>query len=194
MATPSNNRHKDVFAGLPRLPRSSAAQPSVLEEVPPSSISRITDSARKPPGASGLVRDSSRTKRILSNVQQTPTRGPLKFLSGPRTSSGSIPAEKIARPLHFTPGHQPATTVAGPGVSYSEGSWPSTAHKTPATNRPFCQPDQAEALGIEVTPVKLPPIALTFESPREPPPHLAPETSMSIYASLGWDDEVDELS
>jgi len=195
MATPSKNRHKDVFGGLPRLPRSNAAAPPpILEDIPPSSISRVNDSARKPQGSSSaLVKESLRKvyDKDLSNVDQTPTRGPSKFLGRPRTSSGIWPGAEIAWPLISAAVLQPSES----SVSHTEPPWSSTADETPTKDRAIGQSDRPEALGSEATPNKPSSIASRSEYSQNPtPPPQAQETTMSIYATLGWDDEIDELS
>lgn len=199
MATPSNNRHKDVFGGLAQLPRSNATAvpPPIPEEIPPSSISRVNDSAKKPQDSSSALVMESHGKardRIVLNVGQTPTRGPSRFSRWPRTSSSAQAGAKIA-PLLQSKMLQPVTTEAGPSTSFPAPSSPSETHATPTKHRTVYRPDRVLPLEIEATPIKASCVAPKSENGQKVPP-LPPvqDMPMSIYASLGWDDEIDELS
>lgn len=91
MATPSNNRHKDVYGGLPPVPRQNVAPLPDLEEVPPSSISCVPSSSRKAQRSPFLAPDS--TGKIGGSalpVAETPTRGPSKLWGRPPISSAAI--------------------------------------------------------------------------------------------------------
>ena len=80
---------------------------------------------------------------------------------------------------------------------FTEISRPPTADETPTKHRPTMSSDRAIGLEIKAIPVKSGSMALASDASGELIPfssHEAPEMPMSIYATLGWDDEVDELS
>lgn len=89
----------------------------------------------------------------------------------------------------------PASPVTDLSLLCRQPLLPLPAHKTPTKHRAHDGADQAAALGIEATPIQLSRVAPTSEKPLKPTASpQAQEAPMSIYASLGWDDEVDELS
>ena len=189
MATPSRNRQWNPFGGLPRLPPPTAsAPPEELEDIPPSSASRVPSSARRAP--STLVKSSTRRlgDRLWPSVEQTPTRGPFKFLGRPAASSAVMASTAEI----------PQSSPAGPelSASYRSSTWNTNNHETPTKDRTIHHLDQAEEPDIEATPIKVP---LNDKPPKDalkadPPSSQQQEPEISIYASLGWDDDVDELS
>lgn len=177
MATPSNNRHKDVYGGLPSFPRQSIASVAELEEVPTSSISCVPSSSSKARRSSFLAPDSTRKggSGALS-MAETPTRGPSKLWGGEKESVSDI---------HRLP-----------PLSVARKPWPLHVHETPPKPRCLYEVEQSEDAIIDATPVKAQPAA---ERPAETSPKavsspLSRGKGESVYAALGWDDEFDELS
>ena len=195
MATPSKNRQWNPFSGLPRLPQPNAsAPPEELEDIPPSSVSRVPSSTRRAP--STLVKGSTKRfgDRLLPSVEQTPTRGPSKFLGRPAASS-AVMASTAEIPQSSPAGPELKPPNVPSGLSASS-TWNTNIHETPAKYRTIYHVDQAEELDIEATPIKVPlndkPLKDALQA--DPPSSQQQEPEISIYASLGWDDDVDELS
>ena len=176
MATPSNNRHKNVYGGLPSFPRQSIASVAELEEVPTSSISCVPSSSSKAPKPSFLAWDSTRKAgNGPLPFAETPTRGPSKLWGRDIESVADIP-----RP---------------PPLSVARNTWPLHIHETPRkslSSHEVQQSEDATTTTIDATPVKAQPAA---ERPAETSPKavLSQGKGESIYAALGWDDEIDEL-
>ena len=191
MATPSNNRHKDVYGGLPRLPRHSIASLPELEKVPPSSISCVPSSSRKAQHSSFLAPDSiGKTDHSAIHISETPTRGPGKLGGRPPTSTvavGSLPDLSQPSPL--------STKLPKIANDLSSSTyWSLHNRETPSKLSISCQDEQSGDTTINATPVKAPfamgnppeSLTKTVSSP------LLQGGEKSIYAALGWDD-VDEL-
>ena len=195
MATPSKQRHQDVIASLPRLPRARVAGMVVsqLDEVPPSSASKITDSAERARNSSALASDYSRRKHesVLPAIEQTPSRGPSKLWGRPPTSASS-PISKEDVSMHCPDTAKPKPPKATIVLSQHPSKlWSSNTHGTPSKART----DESNECTVQKTPDKA--ICCT-EILAKVWPAVAP-TSLrgqeeSIYASLGWDDDFDELS
>ena len=155
MATPSKDRKRD-FTGLPRLPRQPMISHTEVEEIPPSSVSKVSCSATKA-GTSSVLRQSSIQKpsASLSHVEQTPTKGPSKFfvrstsfcdMQSPRPSASRSSFQAMveeAPPIHLFPPQPSPRMVA--------------VHSTPTRKEKSVSqssPRRAESLGIDMTPVK----------------------------------------
>ena len=196
MATPSKQRHQDVFASVPRLPRGQVASRVVgqVDEVPPSSASKITDSAEKARNPSALTSDcpQQRYESILPAIEQTPSRGPSKLLGRPPTVGFSLIGN------HDTSVDYPETDEAGSKPQkaavemFSSKSCSSDTPGTPSKARTV----ESNQATVQATPDKV--IDSADSSKVLPAIALAPTTlrapGESIYASLGWDDDFDELS
>ena len=192
MATPSNNRRKDVYGGLPRLPRQNTAPVPEREEVPPSSISCVPSSSRKAQQSPFLAPDSTaKTGRSALPIAETPTRGPLKLW-------GRLPPFAAAMESH-TDIHQPlpppATSEISNAVNMSTPRhWPLHVYETPSKSRHSIEAKQAGGTAIHVMSDKAPSVAdrLSIVSTQPVPSPASQDTQESIYAALGWDD-ADEL-
>ena len=194
MATPSNNRRKDVYGGLPRLPQQSIASLPELEEVPPSSISCVPSSSRKAQRSPFLAPDSTRkTDGSALPIVETPTRGPSKLWGRPPISTAAI--ESVADITHPPP--LPATSKL-PKASNdlcTSTRWSLQGYKTPSKFRCSYEVERSRDTSIHATLVKAP-SAANEHSENSTKAVLSPvlqEEEESIYAALGWDDEVDEL-
>lgn len=198
MATPSKSRHHDVLADDLRFSRRMpASAATIMDEVPPSSVSRISDSARKAHGSSSFGKDGTRRigSNVLPTIEQTPTRGPTKLLGRPMSNSTTVTAGEDWG--HLTPR---ATELKPPDanpasfLSYSLPSWPSKVQETPSKGRTADDNVGREKCKVGATPSK------HFQATKDSTDTSAAaavsssqEQETSIYASLGWDDDVDEL-
>ena len=200
-ATPSKNRQGNPFAPLPRFPPpNSTASVEELEDVPPSSVTRIPSSTKRVPFTSGERTTQRLSNRLLPSIEQTPTRGPSKSLHRAASSSAviTLAAENVQS--------SPVCPVSkGPDMdrmlsaSYEPLSWATDIHETPTKNRTTYPFDRAEDPVIEATPVQILPTEKAYSAPLDDrqadvPSSHSKEPQRSIYASLGWDDEVDELA
>lgn len=196
MATPSNNRHKDVYGGLTRFPRQSIASLPELEEVPPSSISCVPSSSRKPRRSPFLAPDSTRktdSSALALPVVETPTRGPSKLWGRPPISTAAI--ESVADVSHPPPLSAALNPPKASNGIFTSPQLPLQVHETPSKFRCSHQVERSEDASISATPVKAPPPA-NKAADNSPKAVLSPSSQgkeESIYAALGWDDDVDEL-
>lgn len=196
MATPSKNRYRNVLADDLRFPRPhSASAATTLDEVPPSSVSRITDSVRKAHGSSSFCQDGA--PRIGSNalptVEQTPTRGPTKLLRLPMNSSTAEAAGEGQ--ISYTRRLKSPEVNPDSSLSFSLPPWPSKVQETPSKGRTADHSCQQGKRRIEETSSK--PFMTIQDSPKTsaaPMFSSSQEQETSIYASLGWDDDADELA
>ena len=83
--------------------------------------------------------------------------------------------------------------------SYEPLLWATDIHETPTKNRTTYPFDTAEDPVIEATPVQILPTEQAYSAPLDDrqadvPSSHSKEPLRSIYASLGWDDQVDELA
>lgn len=193
MATPSNNRHKDVYGGLPRLPRQIIAPPAEPEEVPPSSISCVPSSSGKAQRSPFLAPDSiGKTSCSALPIAETPTRGPLKLCGHPPTSiRGMKFRADMSQPSPLSAASKTRKTTNN---LYTSTHWPLLVHETPSKFRYSHQVEQPRDTTIDAISVKAPSAAdrprESSTKPVESP--LSQDKEESIYAALGWDD-VDEL-
>ena len=193
MATPSNNRHKDVYGGLPRLPRQNIAPPIELEEVPPSSISCVPSSSKKAQRSPFLAPDSiGKTGCSALPIAETPTRGLLKLRGRPPTSIMAMKSRTdMSQPSPLTAASK--TRKATNNLDTST-HWPLHVHETPSEFRYSYQGEQPRDTTIDAISVKHPsaakkPLESSTKPDRSPLPQ---DKEESIYTALGWDD-VDEL-
>ena len=193
MATPSNNRHKDVYGGLPRLPRRSTAALSEVEEIPPSSISCVPSSSGKAQQTLLLAPDSTKkTANSALLTADTPTRGRSKILvqlPTPTAALGSL--GDIAQP---SPLSVASRNPEAPENSCITIRWPLRVHETPSKFRYLHQAEQPGDATIDATPIKAPsaPDKPLEDQSKNVASPLSPDKEESIYVALGWDD-VDEL-
>ena len=198
MATPKSNRQKDVFAvDASRLTHSfpAVAAPAEPDLIPPSSGLRVPSSSSKPraqPGMGpGLLRMAN---RALPSVQQTPTRRTSKLtrsvsqttcraaeaIAFPQLSSELI--EKEEEEESKVPDRDSSPELP----SYSSMSCGRTSIAS------ITAIDQSHESTIQESPAKPAGILKAFTQPTHLPPE-AHQDSRSIYQSLGWDNDIDEL-
>ncbi len=84
-------------------------------------------------------------------------------------------------------------------ASYEPLSWATDIHETPTKNRTTYSFDRAEEPVVEATTVQILSTSKASNAPMDERQADAPsshskEPQRSIYVSLGWDDEVDELA
>ena len=192
MATPSNNRRKDIYGGLPRLPRQKTAPVPEREEDPPSSISCVPSSSRKAQQSPFLAPDSTaKTGRSALPIAETPTRGSSKLWGRPPPFAAAMESHADV--------HQPLPPSAASDKSNAVNMstprhWPLHVYETPSKFRRSKEAKQAGGTAIDSMSDKAPsapdkPSNFTTQ----PVPSLASlDTEESIYAALGWDD-ADEL-
>lgn len=197
MATPSKKRHNDIFNGLPRLPRPNAAAataPPELEEIPPSSLSRISDSMRKAGRPSALLDGNPRVGSVLPTIEQTPTRGPSKLLGRPMSSSTrTLVGLSRVQPYPSASRMKPQEAAARLSVGYALPSWPLSTHETLSESRATDRTEQGDDDSIQATRNKA---MLAGEKSTDTSATAllssSQEQEKSIYASLGWDDDMDD--
>ena len=190
MATPSNNRRKDVYGGLPRLPRQTTAPVPGREEVPPSSISCVPSSSRKAQQSPFLAPDSTaKTGCNALPIVETPTRGPLKLWGRPPPFVAMESHADIHQPLPLS-----AVSDISHAVNMSTPShWPLHVYETPSKFRHSKEVKQAEGTAIHAMSDTAPSAAdKPSNISMQPVPSASQDTEESIYAALGWDD-ADEL-
>ena len=194
MATPSNNRHKDVFRGLPRFPRQCIASLPELEEVSPSSISCVPSTSRKAQRSPLSALDSTRkTGSSAWPVAETPTRDPIKLWGRPSISFAAM--ESVTDKSRPSPLSAAAKLPQTPNELFTSTHRPLQVHETPSKVRYSYQVEQSEDSTIRATPVQAPSVASkpwenSSKAVSSPVSH---EKEVSIYAALGWDDVVDEF-
>lgn len=166
-----------------------------MDEIPPSSISRITESVRKAPRSASFTKSNTRRddKYALPIVAQTPTRGPTKLLSRSKSYSTNISASNEST---RTLVHQGELKLPGAdhalSLPYVLPPWPTGFQDTPSKGRNTDCSDGHKKHNIEATPSRAAPTGRN--APAAPVPSPSQEQETSIYASLGWDDDdIDEL-
>lgn len=210
MATPKGNRHKDVFGRPPRLPQSLLAEPEELEAVPPSSEVKVpSSSVRRPavpkfsngePSVPQSVRKPSRPM-----VERTPTRrlsgnGRFSFIPD---GGDLVEEDELCQSSPELPRHKPSlATLNSLGLisQRTASHFPPAAHEfhqqAPSRKAPTVPVGVERGRGIQETPVKA---SRTIDICSGAVPQHLPfgsepvDTDITIYESLGWDDEIDEL-
>ena len=192
MATPSNNRRKDVYGRPPRLPRQNTAPVPEREEVPPSSISCVPSSSRKAQQSPFLAPDSTaKTGRSALPIAETPTRGPLSLWGHPPPFAAAMESRADI--------HQPLPLSAASDLSHAvnlstPGHWPLHVYETPSKFRHSKEAKQAGGTAANAMSEKVLSTAekLTNFLTQPDPLPASQDAKESIYAALGWDD-ADEL-
>ena len=204
MATPKGNRHKNVLGGRPRLPPSLLAESEGLEAVPPSSDAMVPLSSVRRPAVPRFPNGQPsipRTLRKLSRpmVEQTPTRrlsgnGRFSFIA----DGGDLVEEnELCQSSPELPRHKPSlATLNSPGLISQRTASHKIHQQTPSRKASTIPVGLVGGRGIQDTPVKGSKMidicsgAVTqhLSSGSEPV-----DTNKSIYESLGWDNELDEL-
>ena len=197
MATPKGNRQKDVFGvNASRLPQSFSGVTVPVEPdlIPPSSGLRVPSTSSKIRVQSevnlGLLRTA---KPALPSVQQTPTRRPSKLArSFSQTTCGA--GEAIAFPPQSLTPDEKDEEFKGPDRDTSpELPHYSSISCAMTSNTSFTPIDQSyHQSAIEESPAESAEITKAFAQPTCSLPENY-QQSRSIYESLGWDDDIDEL-
>ncbi|KAL8854590.1 MAG: hypothetical protein Q9221_000625 [Calogaya cf. arnoldii] len=186
MATPSANRRRDVYASRTSQVQKSAVIPEDVE-IAPSSCIRVP--------ASSIQAKSNSTepwKYLKPTVEQTPTRGPSKLArlnnrvnATPNAAKSAMTAEPQLSVLDTSRKHE-----------YQLPSYRLNVQGTPSRRSSTGFKGSVPRSGIENTPVKSSEnvsanlAAISSEITSSPMPQGG---NVSIYESLGWDDDVDEL-
>ena len=193
MATPSNKRHRDVYGGLPRFPRSNVAALPELAEVPPSSVSCVPSSSRKAQQSPFLGPDSTgNSGRSALPIAETPTRGPSKPRACPPTSTmATVSHADISQ--SSPPSAAPKIPKATNDL-FNSTRWALHVEETPSKARYSYQVENSGGTTTDATSVTASSaVGNPMETMREiAPSPLSQDKEESIYAALGWDD-VDEL-
>lgn len=202
MATPSKNRRHHVFPDLPQIARPNSAFAAVaaadLEDVPSSNVPQISDSTQKTKQSSTIWKDwaprSSNNNSGGLTVEQTPSRRPSRLLGCLLTPSIDMAAEetRVYQSPHSTR-LKPSEAIPGLNKSPSLPMWFSKIHQTPSKGRTADHFDRKEPI-VEATPEKS---VLSIQDFTNPSAVTALSSSQeqetSIYTSLGWDDDADDL-
>ncbi|KAL6717964.1 hypothetical protein ACLMJK_004049 [Lecanora helva] len=186
MATPSKPRHTNVLASPPQNAVAATALAEV-DEVAPSSISRTSDQNGNTLTSSTLALKHSQRKYENNKkiVEQTPSKRPAKQsterhliakndLSNLPPEAGVVSGLKAPSKLSSTPRFESPLSKHSMAV---QGG-------TVVTKEDAVQGQPVKAYQREVTAEKF--------SPTSAPAPMR-EQEDSIYASLGWDDELDDL-
>lgn len=217
MATPRGNRQKDVYGGLLPFASQSQQEPPLpdINEIPPSSALRTISSTPR-----NGVQDSQPT---AATVEQTPCRAGSKLTSGSRfLDMSSSNANHHHRHHQFEqPGlPSPITSLPKPKYALNSSSSHTTIMKsssdffasleTPSKPTSQVKVIHTDAdLGRQGT-IQSTPISKRFQSsnnnnkdmnntplsPIQNPgrsPSGGTKNDISIYKTLGWDDEIDDL-
>ncbi|KAL8835303.1 MAG: hypothetical protein Q9170_003389 [Blastenia crenularia] len=199
-ATPSANRRRDVFSGLHSQSLQAAAVQEELEEIPSSSCALVPASTMKARTDEIMGRQLDTTlQRLMPSVEQTPTRGPSKFAQVDIAAKLRLAPESIESTPSSIARAKYAMSVQDtcqkPG--YLKPTWTTDVQATPSRKASIAGLDgNLPRPDVESTPMK----QLKCVSTKIPrasydlAPSPAPdEGDESIYTSLGWDDDVDEL-
>ncbi|KAL9012177.1 MAG: hypothetical protein Q9173_003046, partial [Seirophora scorigena] len=197
MATPSANRRRDVFARPQSRPLPSSVMQQGVEEEAPSSFTHVPASTVKPrDDAVARGATSNARQPFMSTVEQTPTRGPSKF-----AHLGHVTAREgiIQR--------TPSSTMKVDGIMSIQDTSQRGGYRRPAgLSRVPITPSRKAAMDsrgslqlahCEGTPMKCLTSVSANVRKASKDIEVSPasnEADVSIYKSLGWeDDDVDEL-
>lgn len=173
-ATPANTRYKDVLGPKAGLTPDDPL-PSTEEVIPPSSIGAPVPSTapRKQHFSFEIVKSP-----VLEAVGCTPIR--------PSATSSFLRRPAVEDPM-FPP---PSSPLMSRNAVSKAGSPGTILFATPAKQNLFAPRDSGNVL-LE-TPVKKPSACLLGKD-NEAPAHSGKENNVSIYAKLGWDDDLYDL-
>ena len=173
MATPSKNKNAVPYHLPSLLQTQNAPLPAEVDEVPPSSACQMipsstgklleTRSYSKKPAARG-------DRTHLMPFDQTPSRGSAKFLDHSSLSMEDPPVS-----INFQSQVQKLPT------------WTSGVQETPSKTSDHLS--STPIFNIQVTPCKAAPVR---DSPLDAPSPCSQVEEPDVYASLGWDYEVDD--
>lgn len=193
MATPSVNRRKDVYGGQPGLPRTITVT-SEPDEIPVSSAIQAVSCT--PKASDNSTNFSGR--HLPAAHEETPTRGPLKLIkSRSSLSLNRNQQQLIGRP----PGTPLSARDVVPSTAMKDASnlrsfplFSPNSLRTPTRSQSHSSQRNNIPWGIDDTPIKVPKGPLGSRQEKLMSPHAVNENSVSIYESLGWNDDIDELS
>lgn len=210
MATPRGNRQKDVYGGLPSIAPQSQQGPPLLpeiNEIPPSSALRAISSTPR-----SCV---PKSRPAAATIDQTPTRAGSKLASSSRlldvSSSSADHHHQIEQPgLPSSPMIsllKPKYALNSSSSSSSSSSYTtmmkSSSSKFSTSSLETPSKPRQIMLGQEI--IKSTPITKRLQknnnnttplSPIENPecsPSGGTKSEISIYKTLGWDDDIDDL-
>ena len=201
-ATPSKNRHNNLYPGLPKLKRSNTAGDAQVDVVPPSSISKITDSVSKEPHLTGVSNATlhKEAQPSLTVLEQTPSRGSLKLKShivdqahSTRLVPNSLQTQCSATPSKPTKfiRHLSVPDIVPPR-STSVTETPPKHHNTLPVDLHLN--DENGDITSEIPHKDEPPEFCNADSiDATAAPFSSQDYDANIYTSLGWDD-VDDLA
>jgi hypothetical protein len=115
----------------------------------------------------------------------------------PNISSAVITsATEVSQLSPPKPESEPANVTSGVLVSHRSYTRNTDVRETPTKGRTIYHVDRAEESGVEATPIKVRANDKPLNDilPADLPSSWEQEVETSIYASLGWDDDIDELS
>lgn len=188
MATPSVNRRKDVFGNVSHKFNTASG----VDEIPPSSAVQVVSCTPRAKGDSA----KNRPDRHLSTVhEQTPSRGPLKVTDSRSNLSaiGNRP-ETNGQLSRMVSDDRQSLPLSNKSDARHLGSLPSGTFRTPTKIRSIDPQRNNPHEGIKETPVKVSRNALETIPEKPTPLNAINENNVSIYDSLGWNDDIDELS
>lgn len=204
MATPRGNRQKDVYGGLSSIAPQSQQGPPLLpeiNEIPPSSALRAissTPSNRVP-----------KSRPPAATIDQTPTRAGSKLASSSRLldmSSSSADHYQIEQPGLPSPMIsllKPKYTLNSSSSSSYTTMMKSSSSKFSTSSLETPSKTRQVVLGQEV--IKSTPIIKRLQKSNNSTTPLSPiqnpecspsggtKSEISIYKTLGWDDDIDDL-
>ena len=174
MATPSKNKNAGTYR-LPSLPEyQHATLPSEVHEVPPSSANQVEPSSMvKVLDTISFVENHTTRKdrqRFLP-LDQTPSRGPAKFVDRFSLYAGEPPIYTSCQSQALRP----------PTYGIQETPSKRSNQQSSAPPRPL--------YSTQLTPCKAIPVQRSAPDVLSPYPQIEEE---DLYASLGWNDEVDD--
>lgn len=126
-------------------------------------------------------------------IAETPTRGPSKLRGRPPISTAAI--ESVADITHPPPLPAASKLPKASNDLFTPTRWSLQSYQTPSKFRCSHEVERCGDASIHATPVKAP-SAANVHSENSTKAVLSPvlqEKEESIYAALGWDDDVDEL-
>ena len=176
MATPSKNQSNGPYM-FPRLPQTlDSTMSSEMNDIPPSSVSQmILSSTRKPSGThySGDKSADPGNQRHLALVDQTPTKGPARFINRSPTSAAEDTFVASSQPRSCWP-----------------TAWDVEAQETPSKrNRGHSPLLPRPTSNYHAAPYKpIPAQVPTISAPSPPSQVEEPD----LYTSLGWNYEIDD--
>ena len=212
-ATPKNRRQKDLFGGLPRLPATTLTTAEEPDEIPPSSAFRVPSSIQRLPVPQTKDKEPMLPRPYLQTaIEQTPTKGhpkQSKQLSSIGPSNGpssiSLTPSRPRRALDSIPqaSRRTNTHAVQPSTLCPQepGNRGSKVLKTPRKDQIGASEHDRSSVHVAIlsdTPPRnfSPNVPGVVPAPTFPssPPVLEPESSKSLFETLGWDDYADELS